>query len=172
LHSWPPWQRARIQRAKGERAEDLERSAKLIRATGLRIEAFDAELAAAEDEACWMIRDGVWLGAKMAQNPVGMANRSVLGWGNRGWVEIVDLMLTVCEGGALKTHVMYECNLNSKQLQQYLDFMLNRKLVSTLEVEGEVKRTKYVTTDRGRKLMAAYDELADIFGIEDHKIDT
>jgi predicted transcriptional regulator len=120
---------------------------------------------------CWMIRDGVSPGAKMAENHDDLPkNKSVLRWGNRGWLEIVDLMLTVCEGGALKTHVMYRCNLNSKQLQQYIDFMLNRKLVSTLEVE-EDKRTKYVTTERGRRLMAAYDELADIFGIQDGEID-
>jgi predicted transcriptional regulator len=118
-----------------------------------------------------MIRGGVSPGAKMAENHGDLENKSVLRWGNRGWLEIVDLMLTVCEGGALKTHVMYRCNLNSKQLQQYIDFMLNRKLVSTLEVEEYAKRTKYVTTERGRRLMAAYDELADIFGGQDNGIE-
>jgi len=107
----------------------------------------------------------------MAQSPVELPNKSVLGWGNRGWLEIVNLMLTVCERGALKTHVMYKCNLNSKQLQQYMNFMLSRKLVSTREDEGDIKRTIYMTTDLGRKLMAAYHELADIFGIQDYGID-
>ena len=107
----------------------------------------------------------------MAQSSVELPNKSVLGWGNRGWLEIVNLMLTVCERGALKTHVMYKCNLNSKQLQQYMNFMLSRELISTREEEGEVKRTIYLTTDRGRKLMAAYHELADIFGISDYEID-
>ena len=96
--------------------------------------------------------------------------KSVLGWGNRGWLEIIDLILSVCEPGALKTHVMYKCNLNSKQLQQYMNFMLSRKLVSNREDEGDIKRTIYVTTDRGKKLMASYHELADIFGIKDYAI--
>ena len=107
----------------------------------------------------------------MAQNSVELPNKSVLGWGNRGWLEIVNLMLTVCEHGALKTHVMYKCNLNSKQLQQYMNFMLSRKLITMREDEGDIRRTTYVTTDRGRKLMASYHELAEIFGISDVGID-
>jgi predicted transcriptional regulator len=115
-------------------------------------------------------RSGGRWGTTLAQNSVDSANKSVLGWGNRGWLEIVNLMLTVCEPGALKTHVMYKCNLNSKQLQQYMNFMLSRKLISTSE-EEDIKRTIYVTTDRGRKLMAAYRELAEIFGIAEYRID-
>jgi predicted transcriptional regulator len=116
-------------------------------------------------------RSGERWGTTLAQNSVELPNKSVLGWGNRGWLEIVNLMLTVCEHGALKTHVMYKCNLNSKQLQQYMNFMLSRKLVSTSEEGGDIKRTTYVTTDRGRKLMAAYRELAEIFGIAAYGID-
>jgi predicted transcriptional regulator len=107
---------------------------------------------------------------KFAENS-DLPNKSILGWGNRGWLEIIDLMLGVCEQGALKTHVMYKCNLNSKQLQQYMDFMLSRNLVSKNEMGGEAKRTVYVTTDRGRKLMAAYSELADIFNIKDRVLE-
>ncbi len=93
--------------------------------------------------------------------------KSVLGWGNRGWLEIIDLILSVCEPGALKTHVMYKCNLNSKQVQQYLDFVLSRELVIAAKDPEDSKRTLYQTTDRGRKFMHAYNELADIFSIED-----
>jgi predicted transcriptional regulator len=100
-----------------------------------------------------------------------LPNKSVLGWGNRGWLEIIDLMLEVCERGALKTHVMYKCNLNSKQLQQYMDFMLSRNLVAMSEEGGDVRRTVFVTTERGRKLMAAYSELADIFAIKERGLE-
>src|SRR5579883_3463594 len=96
--------------------------------------------------------------------------RSVLGWGNRGWLEIIDLILSVCEQGALKTHVMYKCNLNSKQVQQYLDFVLNRGLVVVSHDPQDNKRTFYVTTERGRKFMRAYNELADIFSIRDQVV--
>jgi predicted transcriptional regulator len=107
----------------------------------------------------------------MAKSSVELPHRSVLRWGNRGWLEIINLMLAVCEHGALKTHVMYKCNLNSKQLQQYMSIMLGRKLISMREDEGDVKRTIYVTTALGRKLMTAYHELADIFAIQDYRID-
>jgi predicted transcriptional regulator len=106
----------------------------------------------------------------LAQN-VELQDKSVLGWGNRGWLEIVNLMLEVCERGALKTHVMYKCNLNSKQLQQYMEFMLSRDLVLKIEEEGFAKRTIYLTTDRGRRLRAAYAELAGIFGIQDQGLE-
>jgi predicted transcriptional regulator len=107
----------------------------------------------------------------LAENTLELQEKSVLGWGNRGWLEIVNLMLEVCERGALKTHVMYKCNLNSKQLQQYMEFMLSRDLVSKVEEEGFGKRTIYLTTDRGRRLRAAYDELAHIFGIQDQGLE-
>jgi predicted transcriptional regulator len=96
--------------------------------------------------------------------------KSVLGWGNRGWLEIIDLILTVCEQGALKTHVMYKCNLNSKQVQQYLDFVLKRGLAKATPDAQDPRRTLYVTTERGRKFMRAYDELADIFNLHDHVV--
>ena len=99
----------------------------------------------------------------MEQSTEDLGYKSVLGWGNRGWLEIIDMMVSVCERGALKTHIMYKCNLNSKQVQQYLDFVVNRKLVSAAQDPDDPKRTLYTTTERGRTLMRAYDELAEIF---------
>src|SRR5579863_1664501 len=99
-----------------------------------------------------------------------LSYRSVFGWGNRGWLEIIDLILAVSEHGALKTHVMYKCNLNSKQVQQYLDFVLNRGLARTEPDPQDPKRTFYITTDRGRKFMKAYDELAEIFALQDQVV--
>jgi predicted transcriptional regulator len=107
----------------------------------------------------------------MAEAFMELPNKSVIGWGNRGWLEIVNLMLTVCEHGALKTHIMYKCNLNSKQLQQYLDYMLDRSLVAKSEEQDDAKRMVYTTTERGRKLIAAYRELANIFAIRDYGLD-
>ena len=103
----------------------------------------------------------------MDQSPIEVGYKSVLGWGNRGWLEIIDLILTVCERGALKTHIMYKCNLNSKQVQQYLDFVVDRGLVATSQDAEDLKRTLYVTTDRGKRLIRAYNELAEIFSFQD-----
>lgn len=57
--------------------------------------------------------------------PTGAIERSVMGWGNRGWVEIIEYILETCIAGALKTHIMYRCNLNSKQITQYVEFLIN-----------------------------------------------
>jgi|SRR5437899_2636554 predicted transcriptional regulator len=107
----------------------------------------------------------------MPQNSIDFAEKAVLGWGNRGWLEITELILKVCEPGALKTHIMYKCNLNSKQIQQYLDFLLSRRLVVKIQQPEDSKRSIYLTTERGRRFMTAYSELAGIFrmSIEESK---
>jgi predicted transcriptional regulator len=99
-----------------------------------------------------------------------VAYRSVLGWGNRGWLEIIDLILSVCDHGALKTHIMYKCNLNSKQVQQYLDFALSHGLVESSHDSQDTKRMVYATTLRGRRFMQAYNDLAEIFSLQNEGI--
>ena len=90
--------------------------------------------------------------------------QSVMGWGNRGWVEIIETILEVCESGALKTHIMYKCNLNSKQISLYLQFLLNHKLIESVADDPFSKRVIFRTTsDLGKKYMEAYKRLADIF---------
>src|SRR5271169_6386345 len=101
-----------------------------------------------------------------------MGNRSVLGWGNRGWLEIIDLVLSVCDQGTLKTHVMYKCNLNSKQVQQYLDFVVSRGLIEVLQDPEDVKTTIYRTTERGKRFMRSYNELAEIFSTQGRRLIT
>lgn len=90
--------------------------------------------------------------------------QSVMGWGNRGWVEIIETILEVCENGALKTHIMYKCNLNSKQISQYLQFLQNHKLIKNVADDPFSKRAIFRTTsDLGKKYIEAYNRLADIF---------
>jgi predicted transcriptional regulator len=108
----------------------------------------------------------------LEQNPPELGNRSVLGWGNRGWLEIIDLVLSVCDQGTLKTHVMYKCNLNSKQVQQYLDFVVSRSLIEVKQDPVDVKRITYKTTERGRRFMRSYNELAEIFSIHGQGLGT
>jgi predicted transcriptional regulator len=108
----------------------------------------------------------------LEQNPPELGSRSVLGWGNRGWLEIIDLVLSVCDKGTLKTHVMYKCNLNSKQVQQYLDFVVSRSLIEVRQDPVDLKRITYKTTERGRRFMRSYNELAEIFSIHGQGLGT
>ncbi len=99
-----------------------------------------------------------------------VAYKSVLGWGNRGWLEIINQMISTSEHGALKTHVMYRCNLNSKQVQQYLDYAMARGLVVASPDPEDERRTIYTTTERGRKFMQAYNELAAMFALQSQSL--
>ncbi|OLB89830.1 MAG: hypothetical protein AUH25_06095 [Thaumarchaeota archaeon 13_1_40CM_38_12] len=88
---------------------------------------------------------------------------SVMGWGNRGWVEIVELILETCLNGALKTHIMYECNLNSRQVTQYIKFLADRKLIEGKQDNPDSKRHIYNTTELGKRYINAYKHLSGIF---------
>jgi predicted transcriptional regulator len=87
--------------------------------------------------------------------------KRVLGSGNRESLDIINLILQVCSNGTMKTHIMYKCNLNSKQVQEYLELLLRFNLVQ--KIDSATARSVYQTTDRGRRLIRAYAELFEIF---------
>jgi predicted transcriptional regulator len=89
--------------------------------------------------------------------------RRVLGFGNRESLDIIDLILIVCVSGTMKTHVMYKCNLNSKQVQDYLELLLKFRLIERSGAQNG--RNTYKTTDRGKRFIKAYAELFEIFDL-------
>jgi predicted transcriptional regulator len=86
--------------------------------------------------------------------------KNILGFGNRESLDIIDLILLVCLNGTMKTHVMYKCNLNSRQVQDYLELLLKFRLLE--KRESEEGRTVYQTTERGGRFIKAYAELFEI----------
>jgi predicted transcriptional regulator len=88
---------------------------------------------------------------------------NVMGWGNRGWLEIIYFILVVCKKESLKTHIMYKCNLNSKQIDQYIQFLVDRKLLEKEHEFPDSKRYIYKATETGRRYIEAYNQLAEIF---------
>ncbi len=82
----------------------------------------------------------------------------VLGRGPRGYMEIVYSVLSVCLNGALKTHIMFRCNLNSKQLHFYVESLLNKELLEKVRDPPSAK-VEYRTTSKGRKYIEAYGAL-------------
>jgi len=89
--------------------------------------------------------------------------RRVLGFGNRESLDIIDLILLVCTSGTMKTHVMYKCNLNSKQVQDYLELLLKFELIERSDAQNG--RNTYKTTERGKRFIKAYAELFEIFDL-------
>jgi predicted transcriptional regulator len=86
------------------------------------------------------------------------------GWSNRGWLEIIEFILSMCENGARKTHVMYRCNLNSKQINEYLNFLLDCGMLEKIQERPISKRYIFKTTELGKKFISRYKQLAELFG--------
>jgi predicted transcriptional regulator len=82
----------------------------------------------------------------------------------RGWLDIIELILSQCLEGLVKTRIMYACNLNSKQVNQYLDFLVE---CGFLEARKEVVyvTARYYTTDLGKTFMQKYDQLREILDV-------
>ena len=82
----------------------------------------------------------------------------VLGRGPRGYMEIVYSVVSVCLNGALKTHVMFRCNLNSRQLHFYVESLLNKGLLEKVRDPPSAK-VEFRTTPKGRKYIETYSVL-------------
>ena|ERR1700676_352944 len=95
-------------------------------------------------------------------------SETALGWGNRGSLDIINLILLVCTNGTMITHIMYQCNLNSKQTQSYVSFLVKYQLLEKKKSDDSSKGV-YQATDRARMYMDAYSELSQIFGIPAEK---
>jgi predicted transcriptional regulator len=87
------------------------------------------------------------------------------GWTNRGWLEIIEFILSMCENGARKTHVMYRCNLNSKQINEYLIFLLDCGMLEKIQERPNSKRSIYKTTDLGKNFIIRYKQLLELFRV-------
>jgi predicted transcriptional regulator len=86
---------------------------------------------------------------------------NVLG-ANRGSLEIINTMLNVSVNGMIKTQIMYRCNLNSKQLQGYLNLLLKWGMLERKK-SLVTRRSIYTSTERGRKFVSTYAELSALF---------
>jgi predicted transcriptional regulator len=69
----------------------------------------------------------------------------------------------MCENGARKTHVMYKCNLNSKQINEYLNFLLEYGMLEKTQERPNSKRYIYRTRELGMKFISGYKQLAELF---------
>jgi len=62
--------------------------------------------------------------------------------------------------GAKKTHIMYGCNLSFRQLQTYVDLLLDRGLLKAdSETRGDGNPAFFQTTARGQNFLRVYQNL-------------
>jgi predicted transcriptional regulator len=64
----------------------------------------------------------------------------------RDRMEIIGSILSICKNGAKKTEIVYKSNLNFKNGETYLKWLIDRELVSKEE-------RFYRTTPNGAKLL-------------------
>lgn len=74
---------------------------------------------------------------------------------NRTRLEIMAGILTVASEGARKTRIMYQANLSFTQLQQYLEYLIQRGLIRKTENTD----IYYQTTERGSQFLKSYHQL-------------
>ena len=76
----------------------------------------------------------------------------------RSSIEVIADMLRLGEAG--KTEIMYSANMSYAQLQKYLKFLLELKLIDRVAVGNPV--ITYRVTDKGLRLLRSIDNILQI----------
>jgi predicted transcriptional regulator len=82
--------------------------------------------------------------------------------GNRGKIEIIGDILSVClAGNAKRTHIMYKGNLSHDMLKTYTDELVGKGLVEVAGSKGQFK-----TTEKGREFLDHYGKIRELLAAE------
>ena len=81
----------------------------------------------------------------------------------RDRMQIVADILGITIGGSLKTRIMYQANLSFAQINEYLPFLLEAKLVVAIVQNG---KTGYKTTSKGKGFLHDYTRIKDLLKTE------
>lgn len=79
---------------------------------------------------------------------------------------IISQILNICKGGANKTKIVYQANLNFRTVIPYIDLLIEKGL---LEVK-QGKNVSYETTDKGISMLDNFELINSKF-IESEDVD-
>ena len=85
----------------------------------------------------------------------------------RSKIEIINDILTAIQekGGKIKpTHLLYKSNLSHEKMKQYVEDLINKKMVEEELVDGKY----YIITNKGRKYIDEFKkikEFSESFGL-------
>src|SRR5690348_6917561 len=79
----------------------------------------------------------------------------------RSRTEIVAMILEIASQGATKTKIMYKAYLSYSQLNQYMSFLIENKLI-----ECKPGSELYTLTEKGRRLEHVCKELDDMIPLK------
>lgn len=72
----------------------------------------------------------------------------------RSEVEIIERILHLSCNGARRTEILYQGNLSYLQLQKYLPYLLEKKILQENKVRNNTNSYRsYKTTEKGSKLL-------------------
>ena len=81
----------------------------------------------------------------------------------RDRLHIIADILGIAIGGSLKTQIMYGANLSFAQLNEYLSFLLEVKLIAA---SFQSKKTVYKATSKGTRFLHNYTKIKDLLKAE------
>ena len=77
----------------------------------------------------------------------------------RSDIDIMANILSEANKGTKKTRIMYRCNLSHRQLQVYLQILLDTRLLASHPNKGPARLNYFRTTSKGFKFLDAYRAL-------------
>jgi predicted transcriptional regulator len=80
---------------------------------------------------------------------------------NRSGPDIMATILESANGGITKTKLLTRANLTSGQLRQYLQILIEKRLIIELADEGK-RHMAYRTTEKGIRYVSVYSTLKSI----------
>lgn len=84
----------------------------------------------------------------------------------RNELEIMQNILNISLEGAKKTEILYKNNMSFSQLNNYLDFLMEKEIINLKKDEdenGKQKKTFYVTTKKGEDLLGEINSIMNYF---------
>ncbi len=82
----------------------------------------------------------------------------------RSRTDIISMILQAAMHGATKTRIMYSAFLSYAQVQEYLHFLMERRLMSFEEASAQ-----YKLTAEGLRFLSVYDEISQSVSLDGSK---
>ena len=79
---------------------------------------------------------------------------------------IIADILSIARSGSLKTQIMYKANLSFAQLNEYLSFLLEKKLIASITQNG---KTLFKATSKGMRFLRSYAKIRDLLKSENER---
>ena len=79
---------------------------------------------------------------------------------------IIADILSIARNGSLKTQIMYKANLSFAQLNEYLAFLLETKLIASIT---QNEKTFFKVTSKGMRYLRSYARIRDLLKSENER---